>query len=112
MAADFADAVPGVSGDAVAEALFAVADGDYALGVPVPGDVVDGARDDVVLPLGGAFACAVPDANTTAAVAASDVEAGGGEAGDGRGGGVLGVLGRIGGVVEGAEEDGFVGLLK
>jgi len=44
-----ADAVSAVRGDAVAETLFAVADGDDALGVAVPGYVVDAASYDVVL---------------------------------------------------------------
>ena len=53
MADDLADRVAAVGGDAGAEALAAVADGDDALRVAVPGDVVYAAVDDVVL----AWAC-------------------------------------------------------
>jgi hypothetical protein len=49
MARDLADAVAAVCGDAVAEALLAIADCDDALRVAVPGDVVDPACDDVVV---------------------------------------------------------------
>ena len=49
MAGDLADGVAAVSGDAMAEALLPVADGDDALRIPVPGDIVDPTRDDAIL---------------------------------------------------------------
>jgi hypothetical protein len=52
MADDLTDRVAAVGRDAVTKALLAVADGDNALRVAVPGDVVDAAVDNVV------FTCA------------------------------------------------------
>ena len=77
------------------ELLFAVADGDDALAVAVPGEVVDFARDDRVFAFRGAGArgAAVPDADGAGGVAGGTVVAGGGDAGDGCRGGVAGVLG-------------------
>lgn len=112
MARDLADAVAAVGGDAVAEALAAVADGDDALRVAVPGDVVDAARDDVVLALCVDGLDGIPDADGARDVARRDVEARGGEAGDRGGGGVAGVLFARGRVVDGAEEDGLAGLSR
>jgi hypothetical protein len=105
VARDLAHAVAAVGGDAVAEALLAVADGDDALRVAVPGNVVDAAGDDVVVALGRALARAVPHLDGARDISTGDVEARGREAGDGRLGRVLRVLSTNGGVVEGAHED-------
>lgn len=110
VAADLADAVARVGRDAGAEALAAVADGNDALRVAVPGDVVDAAADDVVLALGVDSLEGVPDAHGARDVARGYVEARGGEARDGGGRGVACVLLADFGGVDGAEEDGFAGL--
>lgn len=107
MARDLADAVAAVSGDAVAEALAAVADSYDALGVAVPGDVVDAAGDDMVFTLGVDGFDGVPDADGAGDVTGGDIETRWGEAGYGGIGGVASVLFTLGGVVDGAEEDGF-----
>lgn len=60
----------------------------------------------------GALADAVPDLDGTRHITAGDVEAGGGEAGDGGLGGVVGILAADGGVVDGAHEDGFARLQR
>ena len=49
MSGDLANGVATVGGDAMAEALLPVADGDDALRIPVPGDIVDPTRDDPIL---------------------------------------------------------------
>lgn len=96
----------------MSEALAPVADGDDAGRVPVPGYVVDAPGDDVVFPLGVFGAYGIPDADGAGDVAGGDVETGGGEAGDGGGVRVAGVLEGVGGVVDGADEDGFAGLWR
>lgn len=73
VARDLADAVARVGGDAGAEALTAVADGNEALRVAIPGDVVDAAADDVVLALGVDGLEGVPDAHGAGGVAGRDV---------------------------------------
>lgn len=107
---DLADAVPTVGRNAVAEPLASVPNGDDALGVAVPGNIVDATRNDVVLALGVDGLDGVPDADGTGDVSRGDVEAGGGEAGYGGAGGVAVVLFALRRVVDGAEEDGFAGL--
>ena len=74
VAVDFADSVPTVPGNAVTVALLPVANSDDALGIAVPGEVVDPAVDDAVFALGDSLADAIPDPDDTAGVAASDVE--------------------------------------
>lgn len=56
------------------------------------------------------LACAIPNLDSARDISTGNVEARGGEAGDGGLGGVLGVLFTDGGVVDGAEEDGFARL--
>ena len=110
MPAHLTNTVSAVGGEAVPEPLAAVADGDDALAVAVPGDVGDAARDDGVLALGVDGLDGVPHAHLARDVARSDPEARGGELGDGRGGRVAGVLLAEGGLVDAAEEDGLAGL--
>lgn len=111
VARDLSHAVAAVGGDAVAKALFAIADGDDALRVAVPGNVVDAAGDDVVLALGRALAGAVPHAHAARDVAAGHIESRRREARDRRLRRVLRVLLADGGVVDGAEEDGLARLV-
>lgn len=95
----------------MSELLLSVANGDDALAVSVPSEIIDAAADDGVFALGGAFTYAVPNADGTRGITAGDIVAGRGEAGDccsGRVGSVLGGLGRM---VDGAEEYGFAVLL-
>lgn len=112
MACDLAYTVTAVGGDAVAEALAAIADSDDALRVAVPGNVVDAAGNDVVLALGVDGLNGVPDTNGAGDITGSDVEARGGEAGYSGVGGVACVLFTLGRIVDEAEEDGFSGLRR
>lgn len=128
VAGDFTDTVAAVGRDAMAKALFAVAHGDDPLRVSVPGNVVDAAGDDVVFAcvlsagepsrggvwahartLGCTFTNAIPHPDGTSNVTAGNVEARGREAGYGGLGGVRSVLLRVVGIIDGANEDGFVG---
>lgn len=93
MTTDFPYSIPTIGRDAVSEFLLSVADGYDALAVSIPGQIVDAAADDWVFTLGAAFADAVPDADGTGYVTAGDIVAGRGEAGDGCGGRVGGILG-------------------
>lgn len=68
-------AVARVGGYAMAEFLFAVAHGDDALAVAVPGQVVDFAAYDGKLALCGAGTGAVPDADGTGDVARCNIVA-------------------------------------
>lgn len=95
----------------MAEALAAVANGDDALGVAIPTNVIDSARDDVVFSLCVDSLDGVPDADGARDVTGGDVEARGREAGNGGTRSVAGVLFRLGGVVNIAEEDGFARLM-
>ena len=58
MTRNLTNAVAAVGSDAVAEALFAVSDGDDTLRVAVPGNVVDTTSNDVVFSLGGTLTLA------------------------------------------------------
>lgn len=102
--------VAAVCGNTVTKALATVADGNDALGVTIPANVVDATRDDMVFAFCIDGLDGVPDADSTSDVTGSDVEAGRGKAGDGGMGGVASVLFRLGRVVDIAEEDGFAGL--
>lgn len=77
----------------MAELFLPIADGYDALAVSIPGQIVDAAADDWVFTLGGTFTDAVPDADSTGDITAGNIVAGWGEAGDGCGGCVGGVLG-------------------
>lgn len=61
VADDFSDGVSAVPCDAMTVALLPVSDGDDALGVTVPGQVVDSTVDDTVLALCESLANTVPD---------------------------------------------------
>lgn len=110
VARDLAHAVAAVCGDAVAEALLAVTYGNDALRVAVPGQVVDAAGDDGVFALCCTLAGAVPYPDHARHISAGDIEARGREAGDGCLCCVLGVLLADGGIVNGAQKDGFARL--
>ena len=110
--ADLADAVAAVGGEAVAEALAAVANGDDALAVAVPGEVGNAARDDGVVSLGVDGLDGVPHAHLARDVGRGDPEARRRELGDGGGGRVARVLLREVGIIDAAEEDGLAGLWK
>lgn len=91
--------------------LLAVAHRNDALALPVPGQVTNRARDDVEFTLSDKVgADAVPDADLSRGITGGDIVARRGEAGDGYGGGVAGVLDADGRVIDGAEKDGFARL--
>lgn len=83
------------------KALLTISDGNYALAVTIPGNVVDAAGDDGILsfghprPVGGT----VPDSYDARCISGCHVEAGRGEASNRSSGCVLSVLGRDGGIV-------------
>ena len=106
VAGDLADAVAAVPGEAVAEALLAVADRDEALPVAVPREVVH-APHDLELALGGTLADAVPHPHRARRVAARHVVARGREARDRRGRRVLRVLRAARRLVDGPQENGL-----
>ena len=108
MPADFSHRVSTVGRDTVSELFLPIANGYDALAVSIPREIIDAAADDWKLAFGGPFAYAVPDADCAGDITTGDVVARGGEAGNGRGRGVGGVLGRLRGMVDGAKENGFV----
>lgn len=65
------------------KALLAIAHGNDALGVAVPGEIVDPTVHNAVLALSYALADTVPDPDDTTCITAGDVEPGRREPGDG-----------------------------
>ena len=107
MPTDLTHRIATISRNAVSELLLSVANGYDSLAVSIPSQIVDAAADDWVLALGGTFPDTVPDANGTRDITAGNIIAGRGEAGNGCGGRVGGVLGRLRRVIDGAKENGF-----
>ena len=93
MPTDLTHGIATIGRDAVSELLLSVANGYDSLAVSVPSEIVDAAADDWVFALGGTFADTVPDADGTRDITAGNIVAGRGEAGDGCGGRVGGILG-------------------
>lgn len=107
---DLAHGVSTISRDATSKLLAAVTDGNDALGLAIPGDVIEATADDAVLSSCVADVLRLPHLQHTGGIATGNLEAIGRESGDGGGGGVAGVLFAVGGVVDGANEDGLSAL--
>ncbi|KAJ5355375.1 uncharacterized protein N7496_012587 [Penicillium cataractarum] len=110
VAVNFTDGVSTVPGNAVSVALLSVTDSNDALRVTVPSQVIDPAVDNAVVALGNTLSNTVPHSHSTGSITASNIESRGGEARDGGLSLVFGVLSSDCGVVDRADEDGFVRL--
>lgn len=110
MAVDLSDGVSTVPGDAVSKSLLSITDGNNALRIAVPGQVVDAAIDNAVFPLGDALADTIPYSHSTGGITTGDIESRGREPSDGCLGLVFGVLSGDCGVVDRTQKDGFVRL--
>lgn len=100
MSTDFPHRVPAVCCDTCSISFSAVADGDYPCRVAIPCQVIDTSGNQLVSALGVVIRGAVPDTDSAGSVTGSDVVARGGEASKGGRGGVGGVLGGKGRVVD------------
>lgn len=89
--------------------LLSIAHSDDPLTIPIPGDIIDPASDDVIFPFRILSAHGIPHADAARDIPRGDVESAGGKAGDTGLGGVLGVLFANCRVIDVADEDGFVG---
>jgi hypothetical protein len=90
--------------------LFSISNGDNALRIAVPSNVVDSAINNAVFALCESIADTVPDSDYTTGIPTSDIESGGGEPGDCGLCFVFVVLPRDGRVVNRTYEDGFIRL--
>jgi hypothetical protein len=82
MAVDLANGVSTIPGDTVSISLLAIADGNNALGVTVPGQIVDSTINNAVFTLGDSFTDAIPNSHNSSRVTTRNIETGGGEACD------------------------------
>lgn len=76
MSGDLANTVSAVCSNAVSVSLLSVADGDDALRITVPGEVVDATAHNGVLSLSDSFANAIPHSHYTSSVATGNIESG------------------------------------
>lgn len=104
----FSHGITAVGGDTMSESLFPIPYGDNPLRVPIPGQVIDPAVDDRVFTLSYALSDTVPHSHYSRGVATRNVETRGGKPCNCSLGFVFCVLGRNGGVIDGAKKDGFV----
>lgn len=83
MAVDLSNGVSTIPGNTVSISLLAVADSNNALGVAVPGQIVDSTINNAVFTLGDSLADTIPYSHDSSSVTTGNVETGGGEACDG-----------------------------
>ena len=63
MAINFSNGVSTVPSDAVSVSLLPITNCDYALGIAIPGKIIDSAIDNTVFALGDSFANTIPNPN-------------------------------------------------
>jgi len=110
MSHNLTDGVSTVPSNAMSVALLSIANGNDALGITVPGQVIDSTIDNAVVSLCNSVTNAVPDSDYTTGITTGDIKTGGGETGDCRVRLVLGILSRDRGVIDRPDEDGFIRL--
>ena len=92
MPTNFTNAVSAICCKAVAVTLPTIADSDDTLAVPIPGDVIDAARNDRIFPLGVDGFDGIPYTDLARYVTRRDPEPRRGESCNGCGSGMAGIL--------------------
>ena len=100
MAVDLSNGVSTIPGNTVSISLLAIADGNNALGVTVPSQIVDSTINNAVFTLGDSLADTIPYSHDSSSITTCNVESGGGEACDSCGRLVFSVLSSDCGVVD------------
>lgn len=100
MAGDFTDSISTVPGYAVSISLLPVSHGNDALGITIPGKIINAAIDNTVFALGDTFSDTIPDSHNSGRITAGNVESRRSESSDGGLGLVFGVLAGDCGVVD------------
>lgn len=100
MAVDLSNGVSTVPSNTVSISLLAIANSNNALGVSIPGQIVDSTINNAVFTFSDSLADTVPYSHDSSSVTTCNVETGGGEACDGCLGLVFGVLPSDCGVID------------
>ena len=82
MAVDLPNGISTIPSDTVSKSLLTIADSNNALGVTVPGQIVDTTIDNAIFTLGDSVTDTIPYSHYSSSVTTCNVEAGGGEACD------------------------------
>ena len=82
MAVDLSNGISTIPGNTVSISLLAIADSNNALGVAIPGQIVDSTINNAVFTLGDSFTDTIPYSHDSSSVATCNVETRGGEACD------------------------------
>lgn len=108
MAGYLSHCIAAVGSNAMPKSLFPVSNSDNSLRVAIPGEVIDPAVDNRVFTLGYPVSDTIPYSHYTGGITARNVESRGRKSCNCSLGFMFCVLGRDGGVVDRAQEDGFI----